>query len=585
MGESCYKGLKTLRKILHPLALISFLQLSSCASLSGSGDKLTDDAPKKFGSAAQANWEKGGVEASADYHFSLAQAYSHDGKVDRAIEEFRAALAHDPKSAVIHAKLAAEYLRKGSVSFAIEECLKSLELDSNSVDVRLMLGGVYSLNNETELALNEYEKVLKLDPANDEAAVFKTQVLVEKQNYEEALQFIRRFTGKVKDSAAAWFYLGKLEHSTDHTNEAIRAFRQAIDVRPGFSQASLALGLLFEAAGQNRKAVEVYSAQMEEKPDVHVAGRLVTIHLKENRIDEALKILQTMTALDPEDLNTRLRMGLITMQKGDWAGARGILEGLHGRVPDSDKVNYYLGAIYEQEGRIEDTLKHLLRVSPESKLFEDAFVHAAGIYRRRNEGSKAFALIRDAIQRAPENPGFYLLMASMFEDEKKVKEASAALSDGLKLFPEDLKLRYFHGAMLEKLGDTDGAVQEMEKILEKSPDHADALNFVAYTWTVQGVRLKDAESMLKRAMKLKPDNPFILDSFGWNQFVLGKHQSALKYLEKAVGIKGDEETILQHLLEAYAKNQMPERARETQGRIDSLLSREPVRVPASVEQK
>ncbi|MBU6154003.1 MAG: tetratricopeptide repeat protein [Bdellovibrionales bacterium] len=559
--------------------------MASCASTSNHVRSASNHAPEKFESAAQASWERGGVEASADYHFSLAQAYSHDGKVDRAIEEFRAALAHDPKSAVIHAKLAAEYLRKGAMSFAIEECQKSLELDPHSVDVRLMLGGVYSLNNEMDLALNEYEQVLKVDPSNDEAAVFKTQVLVEKQKYEEALQFIRKFTTKVKDSAAAWFYLGKMEHSTDHTHEAIRAFRHAIDLRPGFSQASLALGLLFESIAQNPKAVEVYTAQMEEKPDMHVAGRLVTIHLKENRTDEALRILQTMTAMDPEDLNTRLRMGLITMQKGDWAGARVILEALLEKVPDSDKVNYYLGAIYEQEGRIEDTLKHLIRVSPDSKLFEDAFIHAAGIYRRRNESAKAFALIRDAVKRAPENAGFYLLMASMFEDEKKIKEANAALSDGLKIFPEDLKLRYFHGAMLEKLGDTEAAVREMEKILEKTPDHADALNFVAYTWTVQGVRLKDAETMLKRAMKIKPNNPFILDSFGWNQFVLGKHQNALKFLEKAVGLKGDEETILQHLLEAYAKNQMPERARETQGRIESLQSKDPSRVPASVEQK
>jgi Tfp pilus assembly protein PilF len=146
-------------------------------------------------------------------------------------------------------------------------------------------------------------------------------------------------------------------------------------------------------------------------------------------------------------------------------------------------------------------------------------------------------------------------------------------------------MRYFHGALLEKLGDTDAAVAEMEKILEKSPNHADALNFVAYTWTVQGVHLKDAEEMLKRAMKLKPNNPFILDSFGWNQFVLGKQESALRYLEKAVGIKGDEETILQHLVEVYAKNQMPDRARETRGRIESLQIKEASRVPASVDQK
>jgi Flp pilus assembly protein TadD len=145
-------------------------------------------------------------------------------------------------------------------------------------------------------------------------------------------------------------------------------------------------------------------------------------------------------------------------------------------------------------------------------------------------------------------------------------------------------MRYFYGAILEKLGNTDEAIAQMEKILEAKPDHADALNFVGYTWTVQGVRLKDAEELLKRAIKLKPDNPFILDSYGWNQFMLGKNANALIYLEKAAGLKGDEESILQHLVEVYAKNQMPERARETRGRIQSLQL-EAERTPASVEQK
>ena len=281
----------------------------------------------------------------------------------------------------------------------------------------------------------------------------------------------------------------------------------------------------------------------------------------------------------------KLRIGLIRMQRNEWAEARGVFETLLQKVPDSDKVHYYLAAVYEQEGNLEKSVEHLTHVSIDSKLFEDSTLHAAGIYRRGNEGAKAQALLRDAIKRSPENVGFYLMSASILEDEKKYKDASETLAQGLKLFPDHEKMRYFYGALLDRQGKTDEALVQMLKLLDHSPDHADALNYVAYTWTTQGVRLKDAEEMLKRALKMKPNNPFILDSFGWNQFVLGNNQNALIYLEKAVGLKGDEETILQHLAEAYAKNQMPERARETQVRIKSIQSQEATRVPASVETK
>lgn len=570
----------------NPIFLLLLLPLlaSACASLTGADKKTVEAPPRTLQSAAQENWEKGGIQGSAEYHFALAQAYSNDGKVDRAIEEFRAALAHDPDSAILHAKLAAEYLKKGSVTFAIDECLKSLSHDPSSIEVHLMLGGIYSLNNEFDLALNEYEGVLKVDPENDEAAVFKTQVLGEKEQYAEALAFIRKFTSKVTDSAAAWFYLGKLEHHQDHVNEAIRAYRKAIEVRPGFSQASLSLGLIFELNRENKKALEVYEAQMEEKPDLQIAARLVTLYLRDNRNDPALKLLKTMAALDPEDLNTRLRIGLIHLHSGALGEAKGVFEELLKKIPDSDKVHYYLAATLEQEGRWEQAVEHLSKVSADSRLFEDSNLHAAGLYRDRKRIEDAFGVIRSAIQRSPENAGFYIFQASMFEDQKKWKEASGSLADGLKLFPDHHRMRYFYGAILEKLGNTDEAIAQMEKILEAKPDHADALNFVGYTWTVQGVRLKDAEELLKRAIKLKPDNPFILDSYGWNQFMLGKNANALIYLEKAAGLKGDEESILQHLVEVYAKNQMPERARETRGRIQSLQL-EAERTPASVEQK
>jgi tetratricopeptide (TPR) repeat protein len=580
------KFLKSLNKERIPVIQMGFLLLlSGCASAPPGGLAKGDDAHGKIEGFAQANWVKAGSENGAEYHFILAQAYSQEGKVERAIEEYRAALAYDSHSAVLHSKLGAEYLKKGSMTFAIEECERALEIDPRAIEVRLMLGGIYSLNMDSDRALGEYEKVLKIDPSNDEAAVFKTQVLAEKERYDEALKFIRSFTARVKDSAAAWFYAGKLEQAKEHIREAVVAYRKALEVRPGFSQATLAIGLLLEAHGEGAKAIEAYENQLEEKFDAQVSGRLVTLYLKGNQQEKALSLLKSMAAADPEDLNTQLRMGLLFMQKENWAEAQKTLEALLVKVPDSDKVHYYLSAVFEQQGKMDQTLDHLLKVSVDSKLFEDSNLHAVGILRRQGMKEKALITLKEAVQKSPENPGFYLVMASMFEDEKRLKDASQSLSEGLKIFPDHEKMRYFYGAILEKLGNTDEAVAQMEKILEKSPGNADALNFVAYSWTTQGIRLKDAEEMLKRALKLKPNNPFILDSLGWNQFMLGHHKDALVYLEKAAGLKADEETILEHLVQVYAKNQMPERAQALRVKIEGLQSPVSARAPASVEEK
>ncbi len=560
--------------------------LSSCSNIPMKKTSEADGAANNVLSRTQDAWEKQDHTASADFHFALAQAYSSEGKVDSAIEEYRAALIYDSNSSVIHTKLASEYLRKGSTSFAIEECNRAIQLDPTSIDARLILGGIYSVSSDPDKAIHEYEEILKIDSRNDEAAVFKTQSLVEKDRQAEALQFIRSFVKKVDDSAAAWFYAGKLEQLKGSPNVAVADLRKALDIRPGFTQATVALGMILESLGETAKAQEVYEEHLEQKQDINVAGRLAALYLKQEQMDSALKVLNIMAVLDPEDLNTQMKIGLVYLQKQDWTNSEKTFNGILEKVPDSDKAHYYISATYEEMGKVNESLEHLLKISPDSKLYEDANLHVALVYKKMGKHEVATGVISNAIKKAPETAGFYIMMASLHEDKKELKAASDVLNDGLKLFPENEKMRYFYGALLDKQAKQDEAVEEMEKLLKQNPNHADALNYVAYTWTSQGVRLQDAEDMLKKAIKLRPNSPFILDSMGWNQFRLGKQESALRYLEKAVSLKSDEQAILEHLVEVYSRNQMPERAQATRVKIQKLstdISDVSLRSPASVE--
>ena len=587
MQGSITNLLKILNKNQFTLGLFfCVFLLSGCASAPPEKAETADVAASNVITKPQEVWENQDHTASAEFHFALAQAYSAEGKVESAIEEYRAALIYDSESSVIHTKLGAEYLRKGATSFAIEECNRAIKIDPKAIDARLMLGGIYSVSNDNDKAIQEYEEILKIDPRNDEAAVFKTQALVEKERNDEALKFIREFVKKVNDSAAAWFYAGKLEQLKGGTNAAVVDLRKALDVRPGFTQASIALGMILESIGETAKAQEVYEDHLEQKQDIHVAGRLVAIYLKQDQMDQALKILNIMAVLDPEDLNTQMKIGLVYIQKKEWANSEKTFKGILEKVPDSDKAHYYISATYEEMGKINESIDHLLKISPDSKLYEDANLHVALVYKKQGKQDLAALVMKEAIKKAPETSGFYILMASIHEENKALKEASDTLSEGLKFFPENEKMRYFYGALLDKQAKTDQAIEEMEKILKQNPNHADALNYVAYAWTTQGVRLQDAEEMLKRAIKIRPNSAFILDSMGWNQFRLGKQESALRYLEKAVSIKSDEQAILEHLVEVYSRNQMPERAQATKMKIKKLsteFGEASLRAPASVE--
>ncbi len=81
----------------------------------------------------------------------------------------------------------------------------------------------------------------------------------------------------------------------------------------------------------------------------------------------------------------------------------------------------------------------------------------------------------------------------------------------------------------------------------KSP----VLNYLGYTWVDQNQNLKTAMDYIRKAVKLKPDDGYYVDSLGWAYFRLGNLQSAVEQLERAVELKPDDPVINDHLGDAY----------------------------------
>ena len=59
--------------------------------------------------------------------------------------------------------------------------------------------------------------------------------------------------------------------------------------------------------------------------------------------------------------------------------------------------------------------------------------------------------------------------------------------------------------------------------------------------------------MLKRAVAMRPEDGFIVDSLGWAYFKLGQYDEAVKYLEQAILLEPGLAAINDHLGDAYWK--------------------------------
>ena len=110
---------------------------------------------------------------------------------------------------------------------------------------------------------------------------------------------------------------------------------------------------------------------------------------------------------------------------------------------------------------------------------------------------------------------------------------------------------YARGMAQERLNNWDMAEKDLLKALEMQPDNPMILNFIGYSWADKGVHIEQALKYIRRAVAMRPDDGYMVDSLGWALYRAGQYTESVEWLEKAVGIVADDSTILDHLGDAY----------------------------------
>jgi tetratricopeptide (TPR) repeat protein len=151
------------------------------------------------------------------------------------------------------------------------------------------------------------------------------------------------------------------------------------------------------------------------------------------------------------------------------------------------------------------------------------------------------------------------------EGAKDRARARQLLDEGLARFPENLELLYARGLLAATMNDVPLMEKDLREVLVKDPNNAHALNALGYTLADQTGRYAEAQQLVGRALELRPEDPFILDSMGWVQYRLGNHQAAVEYLDRAL-TKRDDAEIAAHLGEVLWVKGDKTRAEEVWGR-------------------
>jgi len=173
--------------------------------------------------------------------------------------------------------------------------------------------------------------------------------------------------------------------------------------------------------------------------------------------------------------------------------------------------------------------------------------------RKIGKPDEAVAVIKDALMKRKGDPDLFNFLSVLYQEDGKLAEAEQVLKEGLVFSPRNTDLHYRLGVIYEATNRFDESIREMEEVLKLDPNHADALNFIGYSLAERGVKLDEAEKMIKKALQLKPGSGYITDSLGWVYFKQNKNDLALKYLKEAASLMPEDPLIQEHLGDIYAR--------------------------------
>ena len=110
---------------------------------------------------------------------------------------------------------------------------------------------------------------------------------------------------------------------------------------------------------------------------------------------------------------------------------------------------------------------------------------------------------------------------------------------------------YDRGVALERAGQWPRAEGDLLHALDLKADQPLVLNYLGYSWVDRGENLDRGLKMIEKAVELRPEDGYIVDSLGWAHYRLGEYEKAAEYLEKATELVPEDPTINDHLGDAY----------------------------------
>ncbi len=309
------------------------------------------EAAAGFASVAQAS------PAFAEAHFNLALVREEQGRFDEAIASFQKALALKPRLHGANLFLGVAYFRINQLDKAIAAIEKETAAYAKDAPAWMWLGVVRLAQDEPEEAAQALDKAAKLAPDDMDILYHRgrAHLLVSKNSYGRMFRVDPR-------SWRVHQVMAQANAEADRHVDAVTEYQTAIKLAPTQPGLHEELGSEYRSLGKIQEAEDAYLRELEIDPNNVLAKyKLGVLTVEKGDAARGKELIEAALKEKPGLLHSDYNLGRAEMLLGNDTAAARLLERATS-APGSDpeviqQAWYQLGIVYRHLRRMDDAQK------------------------------------------------------------------------------------------------------------------------------------------------------------------------------------------------------------------------------------
>ena len=494
------------------------------------------DSPAAAGEQSAVAKNKTPDRAAAYYHFALAHMYEEQGAtygrselLNKAVEEYRAAIDADPTSAYLTSGLAELYAKTGRIRDAVIEAQDIIKKSPNNLEARRLLGRIYlrslgdmqagsGSESVLKLAIEQYEQIVRLQPDSMDDHLLLGRLYRLNNDLQKAESEFKTAVKLQPDSEEAVTTLAYLYNELGDTARAA----QVLSSVPGAERSAKlysALGYTYEQQKQYKEAIEAYRHAIEmDRDNLDAIRGLAQNLLNDGQADAALDQYKVIADANPEDAQTYVRIAEIYRKQGKFDLALDNLKKAGSMVQDSVEVPYNIAAIYQAQGRYDEAIPIMVDLLKKSEKADGKYSNGersnravflerlGSIYREQGNNASANETFRQIVALGGDDniERGYQQIIDTWREAKEWQKALDTAKEAVKKLPTP-QLKMVLAAQEADTGDADKALKEVRALLKGDANSNSEDREIYIRLAEMNTRLRrfpDAEQALDKAEQL-----------------------------------------------------------------------------------